>query len=508
MWEQIRRNKRNSVILLALMALILCLLGWLIGELVHPGAGPFGVAGAVILWAVLVLVAFSGGDKIMLSMAGARQIEHSDHPQLHNVVEEMTIASGLPKPPKVYIIDDEHLNAFAVGKPGNCCVAITSGLLMKLNRDELQGVMAHEIGHVVNNDTRFMVLTGITVGAIVLLSDGLLRMLFYTGGGRRGSRRRSSGGGQGQAVLVIVAIVAAILGPVLAHLLYFACSRKREYLADACSAQYTRYPEGLASALEKISGSYRHTRNDVKQTNRVTAPMYTVNPLEAAAKKSSLFSTHPATGDRVRILRNMGGAGFGDYQAAFRKAHTGQGIIGQQSLTGAGKVAIREPLDKPTEAPKDNAGKTRQVVDMLHRMNQFVFLTCVCGLKMKFPPKFKGKEVDCPRCGRHHQVPVKDMAVAAAAATAISGGADPARAMQDAMTGGGLPGMAAGTRAAAEPTPPPQPEMPEVTLTGRGWQSFRCPLCNAPVQVSPKHSAPTIDCKKCGRPIGIKRGGR
>jgi heat shock protein HtpX len=196
-------------------------------------------------------------------------------------------------------------NAFAVGlKPERACVAVTTGLLERLSRDELQGVIAHELGHISNRDTLFMTLAGVTLGAIVLLADMGMRMMFWGGGGRRRSSSSSGkNGGAAMAILMIAALVLAILAPLIARLLYFACSRQREYLADASSAQYTRLPSALASALQKIS-----TQQEAKKipVNRVVSPMYIINPL-AAAGSASVFGTHPPTQERIKRLLEMQG---------------------------------------------------------------------------------------------------------------------------------------------------------------------------------------------------------
>ena len=255
------------------------------------------------VWGVLLLVHLMGGESVLLASANAREVSHEDAPQLYNVVEEMRIAASLPAMPRVYIIDTPVPNAFAVGlKPERACVAITAGLLERLSRDELQGVVAHELGHIANRDTLFMTLAGVTLGAIVLLADFGMRMLFSGGGGRRLSSNNKNGGAA-MAVLMVVAIVLAILAPLLARLLYFACSRQREYLADASDAQYTRLPSALANALRKSS-----TQQDPKQipVNRVVAPMYAINPL-AAAGSASIFGTHPPTEERIRRLLEMQG---------------------------------------------------------------------------------------------------------------------------------------------------------------------------------------------------------
>ena len=305
MWEAIAANKQRSALLIVSLATLLALMGLAIGFLLggRPQSAYFGAFVGLCVWGVLLLVNAMGGESVLLASANAREVSHDDAPQLYNVVEEMRIAASLPTLPRVFIIDTPVPNAFAVGlKPERACVAVTTGLLERLERDELQGVIAHELGHVANRDTLFMTLAGVTLGAIVLLADFGMRMLFW-GGGRRRSSSSGKGGGAA-ALLMIAALVLAILAPLVARLLYFACSRQREYLADASAAQFTRYPAGLARALRKIS-----QEQDPKQipVNRVVAPMYAINPL-AAAGSASIFGTHPPTAERIRRLLEMQGA--------------------------------------------------------------------------------------------------------------------------------------------------------------------------------------------------------
>ena len=307
MWEAISANKQRSALLVASLAALLALMGLAIGFLMggRPQTAYFGAFIGICIWGVLLLVNLMGGESVLLSSANAREVAHDEAPQLYNVVEEMRIAASLPAMPRVFIIDTPVPNAFAVGlKPERACVAVTAGLLERLSRDELQGVIAHELGHISNRDTLFMTLAGVTLGAIVLLADAGMRMLFWGGGGRRRSSSSSGKGGGAAAILMIAALVLAILAPLVARLLYFACSRQREYLADASAAQFTRFPAGLANALRKIA-----LQQDPKQipVNRVVAPMYAINPL-AAAGSFSVFGTHPPTEERIRRLLEMQGA--------------------------------------------------------------------------------------------------------------------------------------------------------------------------------------------------------
>jgi len=411
MWELVRANQRRAATLVVVMAALLFAVGYAAGEALRPGAGLGGLFVAFVVWVVLSLVSYYSGDSIFLSLAGAHKIAKSDNPTLYNVVEEMCIASGISRVPDIYVIDDAAPNAFATGRdPQHASVAVTAGLLETLNREELQGVIAHELGHVANRDVLYMMMVGVMLGAIVLLADVGTRVMFYGGGRRRTSSRE---GGQGQAVILILAVVLMILAPLIAQLVYLAVSRRREYLADACSALYTRYPEGLASALEKIS----HSTAKLASASRATAPMYIVNPLGATAKGlADLSSTHPPTSERIRILRSMGGgAGYRQYDEAFRKV-TGRpvGVVPATSLQQAAPAAVAAPAAPDARARFE---RVRQTTDMLWRLNQYAFIACACGTTLKVPPAYVGKEIACPHCGAKHVVPAATGAPPQAAAS-------------------------------------------------------------------------------------------
>jgi heat shock protein HtpX len=297
MYDEIAANKRNSWILVACVTAVLVCLGFLVGEY-WGGSGYVGASFAVIVALIASLAAYYGGDRMVLSVSGAKRVKKSDYPQLFNVVEELSIAAGLPMP-AVYVIDDSAPNAFATGRdPKHASLAITKGLMDKLNRDELQGVMAHELSHVGNRDILFATMVGILVGSIALISDFFLRSVFWSGG----RRRRGRNGGGGGAIIVVIALILAILAPLFAKLLQLAVSRQREYLADASAAKLTRYPEGLASALEKIA----RDREVLEVANRATQHLYIVNPIKPFEKRAKgLLSTHPPLEERVRRLRSM-----------------------------------------------------------------------------------------------------------------------------------------------------------------------------------------------------------
>ena len=402
MWELIRANKRKSVSLFIIMGIILLLLGYVIGSAYYPdGGGVFGVSIALIIWGILSLVSYTSGSKILLAVSGAKEVTKDVHPQLFNVVEEMKIASNFSHMPKVYIINSSAPNAFATGvKPDNTAIAVTAGLLARLNRDELQGVVAHEMSHIVNRDVLFMTIAGMMLGSIVLISQIFLRS-FWFGGGRYSSKSSKSSG-QAQLILMVVAIAFAILAPIMAQLLYFAISRKREYLADASAVRFTRYPEGLASALEKISNSTQ----ELKSANKVTAPMYIANPLKKKGRKlSDLSSTHPPISERVRILRSIGhGANFVDYQNAFSTVKgSKESIIPTSALTDSSPIKLREAGAVPLVGLNKKQTQ-RNMGDIMMKVNKYSFVNCSCGLKIKVPPEYKKDVVFCPRCGREHKL--------------------------------------------------------------------------------------------------------
>jgi heat shock protein HtpX len=380
------------------MGALLILIGYFLG--LYFGSATAGLVIALVIWAILSLIGYFQGDSILLSMSGAKKIGPDDHPRLYNVVEEMKIASGLEKVPDIYIIDDPALNAFATGRdPNRASVAITSGLLQKLNRDELQGVIGHEISHIRNRDVLLMAMCSVLLGTIVLLAWYGSRFLFLGG---TGSRRSSSsrGGGQGQIIILVVALVFMILAPIFAQLIYFAISRKREYLADASSALYTRYPEGLASALEKLGASTVQLRS----ANKATAPMYIVNPFrQRGMQVSDLTSTHPPLSERIRILKAMAGASFNNYDQAYRQVHGGKGVIPAASLT-AETVPITTLKLEGEAGELNEIQRARETSDVMWRLSNYKTITCDCGAKLRVPPQFKEPIIKCPRCGRAHQV--------------------------------------------------------------------------------------------------------
>lgn len=486
MWELIRSNKRKSILLFIAMGIVLIALGYIIGaSYAGPqGGGILGIALALIIWLILAAIAYYAGDSVMLRISGAKEVTPDVHPQLYNVVEEMKIAAALPRMPRVYIIETDAMNAFATGRsPDKAAVAVTAGLLAKMNRDELQGVVAHEIGHVLNRDVLFVTFAGVMLGAVILISQGFLRSLWFTGGrsGRYRSRSSRDGGGQAQLIAMAVAIIFAILAPILAQILYYSISRRREYLADATSVRLTRYPEGLASALEKLSRS----TEDMPKVNKATAPMYIVNPLKKAGQKlSNLTATHPPIDERIAILRSIaGGAAYLHYQNAFEKVKgKKQHLVPKSALSSQEQVELRKAGISET-APAQQKSTRRELGDIMRAANGFLFLTCACGLKLKIPPDFKKDHIKCPRCGRDNKVPVAELATVTGALEALE-------------------------QAEKKPQEASRPDggTQKYRRKSTGWESFKC-SCGHTLQLSPDFSADSVKCSNCGRITQIESGG-
>lgn len=293
MYSQIDSNKRQSVLLMTIFIAIIIGLGYLFDRIYGTGDYSY-VVFAVLISLVMTAISYFQGDKIALWTTGAREISREENAYVYRMVENLTITSGMPMP-KIYIIEDSAINAFATGrKPETASVAVTRGAIEKLANEELEGVLAHELSHIKNYDIRFMTLVAVLVGSIAILSDIFLRSRLHRG------RDSNRGGGQLGLILLIAGIALAILSPIIAELIKLAISRRREYLADASGALLTRYPEGLAKALEKIAAE----NQPMAQVTQATAHLFISNPF-SGKKVAALFSTHPPTEDRVKKLRKM-----------------------------------------------------------------------------------------------------------------------------------------------------------------------------------------------------------
>ena len=298
-YNQIDSNNRKTLLLMVGFSVFIALIAYILTlGLGYQGIGALGFVGIfLIISGIINFSSYYWSDRLVIALSGAKAIEKKDNPQLYRTVENLCIASGLPMP-KIYLMQDPAPNAFATGRdPKHAAVAVTTGLLDKLDDLELEGVIAHELSHVKNLDTRLMSIVVILVGLVALLADIFFRALWWGGSNRE--ERRSGG-----AIFLIIGIIAAVLAPIAANLIKLAISRRREFLADASGALLTRYPEGLANALVKISTD----PNSLKSASSATAHMYIENPFKGEKRKSwivNLFSTHPPVEERVAALKGL-----------------------------------------------------------------------------------------------------------------------------------------------------------------------------------------------------------
>ena len=290
-YDQIQKNKIKSVLLIVVVFAVLVLLSYIIG-LIYSDSFFLILIFGIIISIVYVMISYYNSDKIALASVGARPADRNMHRQYYNSVEGLTLASGMPMP-KLYIMQNEQINAFATGRnPQNSVVCVTTGALEKLSKQELEGVLAHELSHIANYDIRFMTLTAVMVGMIAIISEIFLRSLWFRGGDREN---------KGNAVLMIIGIILAILAPVVVKLVQLSISRKREYAADASAVKFTRYPPGLINALKKIKNEHIKPE-EAKKINKAVAPLFIANPFK---RLSNLTSTHPPIEERIRILERM-----------------------------------------------------------------------------------------------------------------------------------------------------------------------------------------------------------
>lgn len=299
MFERVTTNKRKSALLIGVFVVVVGLLALVVDILL--GYGIVGVVLALVVIGAWTFVSWYRSDRIALAVARARAVGHEDQPRLYNLVEGLSIAAGTTMP-RIYVIDDPAPNAFATGRdPAHAAIAVTNGLLESMDRVELEGVLAHEISHITNRDTLVATLAVTLVGTVVLISDVTLRMLFW-GGGRRRGRREGGGGGGPAAVLALVGVVFLVLAPLIAQLLHFAISRRRESLADVSAVTLTRYPPGLISALEKLKAD----STVVKARSNAMAHLWVESPLDRErGRLARMFDTHPPLDERIRVLREL-----------------------------------------------------------------------------------------------------------------------------------------------------------------------------------------------------------
>ena len=462
MWELIRINKRKSLFVLILMFILMVSFAGAVGAGFYPENYLTGILwGAfigVILWAVQAAVAYFAGDDIVLHFNMAVVVTPESYPQLYNIVEEMKIAAGLAVMPEIYIIESPGLNAFATGiRSEKTAICVTRGLVETLNRDEIQGVIAHEMSHILNRDVLFMTFAGVMLGTITMLSHVMLRGTAFTNSNNRRSRKKGGLPG-GHPIVILIILLFAIVAPILARIFYFTISKKREYLADASAARLTRYPIGLASALEKIA---KHSSVDF--VSKITAPMFIVNPHFAGVDEDSLFSasTHPPIYKRIAILTQLqhgGKVSLENYQKLYEKELSTSGLFSKTTLESDKSEAVRaESTEKFTESRTD-------VADIILANTGFKIVTCECGLKIKLPPSDIRMKVVCPRCR-------KEVSVSGRSAAAAENDGD---------------------------------ELVFRRKNKNSWESFPCQCGNFTFQLSPLFRGTYVVCKRCKTKVKIE----
>ena len=464
MWELIEKNKRKSLLVLILMFILMTALSGAIGLSIEPNYGLYwGAAFGILLWAVQSLVAYFLGDDIVLHFNMAVVVTPESSPQLYNIVEEMKIAAGLAVMPEIYIVQSQGMNAFATGiRPNKTAICVTSGLVENLNRDELQGVIAHEMSHILNRDVLFMTFAGVMLGTITMLSNALLKGTIFANSDRRSRRKRGIGGGHPAIILIL--LLLAIFAPILARIFYFTISKKREYLADATAARLTRYPIGLASALEKIA---KHSSVDF--VSKITAPMFIVNPHFAGGDEDSIFaaSTHPPIYKRIAILTQLqhgGTVSLGNYQKIYEKEVEKSQLLSNAVLKAdSGEKIRQQSVEETAQKPAAKA-----LEDIILANSGFKILTCECGLKIKLPPSSMQTKIKCPRCKKE--------------LSAESGKLN--------------------TASAGNET-----ELVFKRMSLTAWESFPCQCGNFTFQLSPLFRGTYVVCKRCGTKVKIEYPG-
>ena len=462
MWELIRINKRKSLFVLILMFILMVSLSGAIGAAFYTvdwvKGMLWGALIGILLWAIQSAVAYFAGDDIVLHFNMAVVVTPESYPQLYNIVEEMKIAAGLTVMPEIYIIESPGLNAFATGiRSEKTAICVTRGLVENLNRDEIQGVIAHEMSHILNRDVLFMTFAGVMLGTITMLSNVMLRGTVAANSSSRRSRKKGGFSGGHPAIFLII-LLFAIVAPILARIFYFTISKKREYLADASAARLTRYPIGLASALEKIA---KHSSVDF--VSKITAPMFIVSPHFTGGDEDSLFSasTHPPIYKRIAILTQLqhgGKVSLENYQKLYEKELSTSGLFSKTTLESDKSEAVR------AESTEKLTGSRTDVADVILANTGFKILTCECGLKIKLPPSDLRMKVVCPRCR-------KELSVSGQSVSVTENGGN---------------------------------ELVFKRKNKNSWESFPCRCGNFTFQLSPLFRGTYVVCKHCKTKVKIE----
>lgn len=391
MWELINKNKSKTFLFVFLMALCFGLMAYCLAETLK-------IYNVPPIWVYIVvygyyfgtlIVASRDSKNVFLKLSNARFALRAYYPKLFNIVQEMSIASGLSTMPDIYIIDEDSPNAFACGKDHKTAsIVVTKGLLARLNRDELQAVVAHEISHIVNRDILYLMYTSCLLGCMVFISDFVIKFL------RSCSNRRSFNGG---AIYIIPFVLISLVLVALSKIFYFCLSKKREYLADACAVQFTRNPMALANALKKIDEEQTYFVN----TNPITSAMFIVSPLNNKEK------THPPIEKRIQILLRLSSCNIAAYNNSYQK------VLGKKS-----SIVSKKIIDKPSyskvipivattlanQTVQDKIANHREAYDTMLKMENYIFIKCDCDTKLKVPKELKGQKIPCPHCKKMHLI--------------------------------------------------------------------------------------------------------
>ena len=436
MWTQIQNNRRNCFLIVLAIFIVMVALGGFIGILYsyifhentdiplsvfmniqnfdsYSESMFIGIIFSLLLWGILLFIALIDGKRIILAMNWTYKLPTNANRILRNIVEEMSIAAGLPKVPEIYVIDAAMPNSFSTGmSPKDSAIVVTTGLLTNLDRDELQGVIAHEIAHIANRDTSFMLIAGAMLGTITIITHFGLKMIFGYSMSRRNPLNHNY---KLKFLIIALTLLLMVFSPIMARILYLFISQKKEYLADACAVQYTRYPHALATALVKISTSIFVLRD----ADKLTSSMYIVHPLDLEVERKEAFSmfknvfrTHPPTEKRIEVLEKMTCADFNAYNRAFSQtAPRKRTIINKKDLYNVQRLEIKKPEHNYetdvngrhiylSTAIADLAARKREAEDIVWKANNYIFKECECGTKLKFPQSYKGQEISCPHCGK------------------------------------------------------------------------------------------------------------
>jgi heat shock protein HtpX len=498
MWALVRANRLQTALLVAVSLAVSVVIGYVLGRLAGMalGVGPrveaglVGVEVAIVVWILITVVTSYQGDALILAAAGAEPIEFKDHPQFCNVVEEMALAANLGRTPKPFVIHEQAMNAFATGiRPESTAIAVTAGALSRLNRDQLQGLVAHEIAKIAHGDVLFLSLVSLMTGAVFSRTsrrDTFSRNPRYM----RGSAPMPAGQRLARALCGSLALFA----PVYAVFIAMGVVRKRVYLADAAAALYTRYPEGLAGALHVISGD----PFTLVHANRGIATLCTINPFKKEMGIHTPFllgATHPPTKTRIGILRRIhSGVSLGAYQRAWQTETGAKGrLMPEAALKAVRPLPIRAG-EHASETATGSAERLRATGDLVRRLHDYLFLGCACGMRIKLPPTYPRDHVGCPRCGRLCAVPTAALLTGAARAAAVEAAAVHADAT--------LEGRDTEREAAARERALTAPPALVITRTTPGWMTFKC-TCGTPNQLSPSFGAPNTVCPECKAKIAI-----